>query len=136
MKIAIHKRPGSFSDRWIEYCNQKNINYKIVNCYDSDIINQLKDCSGLMWHWNHGDYREQNFARQLIISIEKWELKYSRTVIPAGTSMIRLDRNIYLKRLARHWLRHMYFTIKKAHLTGLIKRLFPKYSNCGVVPVH
>jgi len=71
MLIAIHKRPGSFSDRWIAYCEENKIPYKIVNCYDSNIIDQLKDCDGLMWHWSHIDYRAQNFARQLIYSLEK-----------------------------------------------------------------
>ena len=75
MKIAIHKRKGSFSDRWIKYCDENNVDYKIVNCYDSNIIEQLKDCNGLMWHWSHMDYRAQNFARQLIISIEKIGIK-------------------------------------------------------------
>jgi len=71
MKIAIHKSPGSFSDRWIIHCDVKNISYKLVNCYSSDIIEQIKDCNGLMWHWSHEDYKAQNFARQLIYSIEK-----------------------------------------------------------------
>ena len=41
--IAIHKSSG-FTERWIAYCEQEGIDYKIVNCYDSDIIEQLKDC--------------------------------------------------------------------------------------------
>ena len=75
MKIAIHKRNNSFSDRWIRYCEENSVSYKIVNCYDSDIIEQLKDCAGLMWHWSHLDYKAQNFAKQLIKSIEKMEIK-------------------------------------------------------------
>ncbi|MDD4309604.1 MAG: hypothetical protein PHO32_04430 [Candidatus Cloacimonetes bacterium] len=71
MKIAIHSRQGSFSDRWISYCEEKEITFKIVNCCDSDIIEQLRDCNGLMWHWSHEDYRAQNYARQLIYSLEK-----------------------------------------------------------------
>lgn len=70
MRIAIHHRKGSFSDRWIEYCKKHEICHRIVNCYDSDIIDQLKDCDGLMWHWSHMDYRAQGYARQLIYSLE------------------------------------------------------------------
>ena len=44
MKIAIHKSEWGFSKSWIAYCERKGINYKIVNCYDSDIIQSLKDC--------------------------------------------------------------------------------------------
>jgi glutathione synthase/RimK-type ligase-like ATP-grasp enzyme len=75
MKIAIHHRKGSFSDRWIAYCEKNNVNYKIVNCYANDIIRQLQDCDALMWHFSHADYRDLNFARQLIYSIELMGIK-------------------------------------------------------------
>src|SRR4051812_29552347 len=75
MKIAIHNRPGSFSDRWISYCRQNHVDYKLVNCYDSDIVAQLDDCEGLMWHWSQVDYKDLLFAKQLTISLEKKGLK-------------------------------------------------------------
>jgi hypothetical protein len=68
--LAIHHRKGSFSDQWITYCEENNIPYKIVNCYDSDIVNQVKDSNGLMWHWSHSNVKENLFARQLIYSLE------------------------------------------------------------------
>ncbi len=71
MKIAIHSRIGSFSEIWISFCEENNISYKIVNCYDSDIISQLEDCDGLMWHWDLNDYKAALFVRQLTYSIEK-----------------------------------------------------------------
>ena len=71
MKLAIHNRPGSFSDYWIKYCNQKNISYKIVNCYQSNIISQLNDCDALMWHHHHAIYRDVLFAKQLLFSLEQ-----------------------------------------------------------------
>jgi len=33
MKIAIHNRPGSFSDLWIEYCQQQKRPYKLRQAY-------------------------------------------------------------------------------------------------------
>ena len=68
--IAIHHVPGGFSDKWIEYCEQHGIKYKVVNCFDTDIIDQLRDCKGLMWHWSHSDSKAANFARQLTCSLE------------------------------------------------------------------
>lgn len=70
MKIAIHHRENCFSDRWIEYCQQNKINYKLVNCYDSDIIKQLEDCDALMWHHHHFNYKDVLFAKQLLYSVE------------------------------------------------------------------
>jgi glutathione synthase/RimK-type ligase-like ATP-grasp enzyme len=69
MKIAIHHTPGSFSDRWIAYCAKNSINYKIVNCYATDIVNQLEDCDALMWHHHHGNSKDVLFAKQLIYSV-------------------------------------------------------------------
>lgn len=70
MKIGIHHRSGSFSDRWIAYCEEFQIPYKIVDCYHNTIVDQLADCDGLMWHYHHGDYRDMLFAKSLLFSIE------------------------------------------------------------------
>jgi glutathione synthase/RimK-type ligase-like ATP-grasp enzyme len=70
MKIAIHHDKDSFSDRWIEYCRKNHIEYKIVNCYDSDIVVQLNDCDCLMWHHHQGKYKDVLFAKQLLYSLE------------------------------------------------------------------
>jgi glutathione synthase/RimK-type ligase-like ATP-grasp enzyme len=71
MKIAIHHRNGSFSNRWIHYCEQENIRYKLVNCYATDIITQLDDCDALMWHFHQSDPKGVLFAKQLMFSLHK-----------------------------------------------------------------
>ena len=71
MRIAIHHRQGSFSERWINYCNSNNISYKLVNAYDSDIIQQVEDCDAFMWHFHHADYRDNLFAKQLLFSLQQ-----------------------------------------------------------------
>lgn len=68
--IAIHHRVGSFSEKWIQYCDSNKIQYKIVNCYSNNIISDLEGCNVLLWHWVHGDYKAVIFARQLIASLE------------------------------------------------------------------
>lgn len=70
MKIAIHHRPDSFSERWIEYCKKEQIDYKIVNCYDSDIIAQLKDCEALMWHHHHANFKDVLIAKKILFALE------------------------------------------------------------------
>ena len=70
MKIAIHNSPGSFSSRWISYCREKKIPYKVVNAYDSDIIKQLDDCDIFMWHHHHANYKDALFAKQLLFSLQ------------------------------------------------------------------
>lgn len=75
IKIAIHHRPGSFSDRWIEYCKENYITYSLVNCYDTDIIKQLKSFDALLWHWHHQDTKAILFARQLFQSLKNMKIK-------------------------------------------------------------
>ncbi len=70
MKIGIHHSKGLFSERWIDYCKANNISYKLVDCYRTDIMQQLSDCDALMWHFNHKSPKDSKFAKQLLFSIE------------------------------------------------------------------
>ncbi len=70
MKIGIHNTKNSFSERWIEYCRTAGINYKLVDCYCNDIVDQLSDCDALMWHFFQNSPKENLFAKQLMFSLE------------------------------------------------------------------
>ncbi|HEM48838.1 MAG TPA: hypothetical protein ENO27_01375 [Caldithrix sp.] len=70
MKIAIHQSEGSFSDDWINCCKEKHIPYKIVNCYSTNIVKQIKDCDALMWHFHHASSKDVLFAKQLLFAVQ------------------------------------------------------------------
>jgi glutathione synthase/RimK-type ligase-like ATP-grasp enzyme len=70
MKIAIHQKDSGFSPKWIDYCKKKHIEYKIVNCYSNDIIDNLEDCDALMWHFSQASSKDILFAKQLLFSLE------------------------------------------------------------------
>ena len=95
MKIAFHHNPGSFSERWIEYCKLNNIAFKLVNCYNSDIIKQLEECDGLMWHWSHTDFKSMQFARQLTYSLET----SGKKVFPDAATVWHFDDKVGQKYL-------------------------------------
>lgn len=75
MKIAINHTPGSFSDRWIEYCKLNSVDYKIVNCYNNDIVEQLKGCDALMWHHHHGYFKDVITAKRILFALEHAGIK-------------------------------------------------------------
>ena len=75
LHIAIHHRPGSFSDRWLEYCQVNKIPHLIVDCLKNDILNQLDPVSALLWHFTHGKYIETIMAREIITAVEKKGIK-------------------------------------------------------------
>lgn len=71
MKIAIVNRKNSFSDRWILYCKDHNIDYKIVDPYRNDIIQQVKDCDAFMWHFHQSNFKDMQMAVAVLKSISK-----------------------------------------------------------------
>jgi hypothetical protein len=73
--IAIHKASGGFSDRWISYCDNNAIPYKIVNCYKNDIISQLSDCSTLIWQYYQGSVKDFIMAKALMNTLEHVGIK-------------------------------------------------------------
>jgi glutathione synthase/RimK-type ligase-like ATP-grasp enzyme len=71
--IAIHNdlKQSSFQYRWIDYCQKNNIDYKLVDIYSSSIIENLNECSALMWHHYHADSRDIVMAKSLLFALEQ-----------------------------------------------------------------
>lgn len=95
MKIAIHYRKDSFSDRWISYCEKNRIAYKIVDAYSSDIVNQVSDCDAFMWHHHHTNPKDVLFARQLLFSLET----AGKRVFPDSRTVWHFDDKVAQKYL-------------------------------------
>lgn len=93
--IAIHDNKAGFTIRWLEYCTKNSIPFKIVNCYNNDIIEDLKECSALLWHWNYEYYQDYLFAKNLLVSIKALNIK----VIPDFWTTIMFDDKIGQKYL-------------------------------------
>ena len=126
MKIAIHDHAGSFSDRWIKYCDENQVPYKLVNCYDSDIVAQLDDCKGLMWHWNQNDYKAALFARQLTISLEKKGIKVFPDVNTAWHYDDKVGQKYLLEAIGAPLVKSYVFYSRQEALDWLDKTTFPK----------
>lgn len=69
--IGIHDQPGSFSDRWLAWCQEKQIPFRRLNCLASDIINQCSDLRAVLWHWTLVSLDAPLVARQIIASLEQ-----------------------------------------------------------------
>jgi glutathione synthase/RimK-type ligase-like ATP-grasp enzyme len=68
--IAIHPREDSFSDRWIQYCQEHRVDYCLVDCYAPDIISRLQDASALLWHIGHGVATDMLMGRHVLNAAE------------------------------------------------------------------
>tara|TARA_R110001592_G_scaffold360679_2_gene669513 strand:+ start:124 stop:1164 length:1041 start_codon:yes stop_codon:yes gene_type:complete len=70
MKIGIQPTPIGFTNRWIKYCQGHNIEYKLINCYGNDVIEQLSDCDALMWHHDLLLTKDNLVAKRLLFALE------------------------------------------------------------------
>ena len=70
MKLAIHGSDAGFHTRWVAYCEQQGIPFKRVNCHASDIIGQLRDCDGLLWHHSQMNPRDLLVAKAILSALE------------------------------------------------------------------
>lgn len=76
MRIAIHYEEGNnFSPFWVDYCTKNKIDYKIVNCYSTNIIKDLDGCEFLLWHINNLNYKDQVFAKGLMNAVHNMGIK-------------------------------------------------------------
>jgi len=124
--IAIHHTKDSFSDKWIEYCDTNNIGYKIVDCYSTNIMQELTECSALMWHWNHNDYKAQLFARQFIVSVEKKGLKVFPDTNTAWHFDDKLGQKYLFEAVNAPLIKSYIFYDLKTSLDWINKTSFPK----------
>jgi glutathione synthase/RimK-type ligase-like ATP-grasp enzyme len=69
--IGIHDAPGSFSDRWIEWCLRKEIPFQRLNCLSTDIVRQCAGLRAVLWHWTLVSLEEPLVARQIIAALEQ-----------------------------------------------------------------
>lgn len=125
MKIAFHNTSG-FTPRWIEYCKQNHIDYKLVNAYDSNIVEQLNDCDAFMWHHHQANYKDVLFAKQLLFSLEK----AGKVVFPNTASGTLFDDKVgekyLLEAIGAPAVSSYVFYTKQEALDWISKTTFPK----------
>ncbi len=68
--LAIHDSRNGFHPRWTAYCEERRIPFKNVNCYATNLVDQLADCSALMWHHGQGNPRDLVVAKQILYALE------------------------------------------------------------------
>jgi glutathione synthase/RimK-type ligase-like ATP-grasp enzyme len=68
--LAIHDSIHGFHPRWIADCEARKIPFKKVNCYATNLIDQLSDCRALMWHHHQGNPRDLVVAKQILFALE------------------------------------------------------------------
>tara|TARA_R110001583_G_scaffold41753_3_gene132802 strand:+ start:46308 stop:47318 length:1011 start_codon:yes stop_codon:yes gene_type:complete len=125
--IAIHYgNKDDFSRDWKDYCENNSIPYKLVSCYDNNIVNQLADCKVLLWHVDNLQFQDQIFAKYLIQALENTNIK----IFPNQNTVWHFDDKVaqkYLLEAIRAPMVETYvFYNKKTAMEWVEKTSFPK----------
>lgn len=126
MRIAIHHNKGSFSDRWIAYCKEKKIDFKLVNAYDSNIIQQVDDCDSLMWHHHHGYFKDVITAKRILFALEHAGIKVFPDFKTGWYFDDKVAQKYLLEAVGAPLVPSYVFYDKKEALTWLDSTAFPK----------
>jgi glutathione synthase/RimK-type ligase-like ATP-grasp enzyme len=138
--LAIHHSPISFSTRWIRYCEANGIAYRLVNCYDSSIIQQLEDCGVLLWHHHHANEKDILFARQLLFALETAGKKVFPDFRTAWHFDDKIGQKYLLEAIGAPFVPAYVFYEQKAAMEWLRTASFPKVfklrKGAGSINVH
>ena len=126
MKIAIHNSKAGFHPRWVEYCNSNNIKYKLVDCYRSDIVNELKGFDVLMWHHNQANPKDLIFAKKLLFSLEQSGIKIFPNFNTAWHFDDKVAQKYLLEAINAPLVPSFVFYSKKTALNWVQQTSFPK----------
>lgn len=126
MMLGIVDREGSFSDRWKEYCQIKNIPFRVIDIYSSNLVEECKDLDAVLWNWAHYNFLDQLLARQIIHSLELAGL----IVFPSTATCWHYDDKLAQKYLfdaigAPSVPTYIFYDLKKA-LSWVESAEFPK----------
>ncbi len=77
MKIAIHHRATSFSERWIAYCEKEKLDFEVVDVYRNDIISYFKEkkFTHFLWHMSHSQFNDLRLFPYVMNSLEEIGVK-------------------------------------------------------------
>lgn len=126
MRIAIHNGSSGFHPRWITYCKQQSIPFKLVNCYANDIIEQLNDCDALMWHHQQGSPNDLIAAKPILFALEHARIKVFPDFKTNWHFDDKLGQKYLLEALGIPFVKTYVFYDKKEALGWASKTTFPK----------
>lgn len=69
--IAIQSAKGGFDKRWINFCKTEGIEFKLVDSYKNNIVQQLEGCDAFMWQFYQANPKDIIFAKQLLFSLQQ-----------------------------------------------------------------
>lgn len=71
----IFKHAGSWTNVYIDYCQSNNLDFEVINGYEYDVIEKLKNFDVLLWHPQNYVLADMMQARSILHSASRMGLK-------------------------------------------------------------
>lgn len=124
--IAIHNGKGGFHPYWINYCKERGIQFKIVDCFSNNITSQLKDCKALMWHHSQNDPKSLVAAKPILYALEHAGFKVFPNFRTNWYFDDKLGQKYLLELLGIQFVKTWVFYNKKDAIDWTKNAIFPK----------
>lgn len=124
--VAVHSTNWGFTPDWISYLKDKAIPFKLVNCYSTNIIEDLNECDILLWHHHHSDAKDVVFAKQLLFALEQGGKKVFPNFNTGWHFDDKVGQKYLLETLQIPTAKSFIFFDKQAALEWAKKAEFPK----------
>lgn len=76
MKIAIlyndleKLHSTNWSTAWLEYCEKKALQFKVINPYQLNVMNELIEFDIILWHYSNYSFKDMLMARNILNTLE------------------------------------------------------------------
>lgn len=124
--IAIHNSTTGFHPRWIAWCEENKVPHKLVNCFDNDLIEQLKECKGLLWHHSQNDPKALIAAKPILFALEQTGIKVFPNFNTNWYFDDKLGQKYLLEAIGVPFVPTCVFYDKKTALKWAASTTFPK----------
>ena len=71
MQIAIQNNNAGFTSRWVSYCEENGISFKLVDVYTPNFLDDIEDIDAFMWHISHEIHQDVLSAFAIVKSLEE-----------------------------------------------------------------
>ena len=126
IQVVIAEHGSGFTRYWIDYCKREGLSYKLINCYRSNIIQELSNFDIFLWNWDHESSEDALIARHIIYAAELMGVKVFPDTWTCWTFDDKVAQKYVLESIGAPVVPSYVFFDKRSAMEWVKKTSFPK----------